>query len=128
MRTFILATAIVLVSGTAFAEPVTRGLSVASAEPKTMTEKLKAAGIEPVQEVAVETTTAAAKTTPAATRSVEPQAPGVSTTAGAEHEIHPKSESRAESRKPPKARPVVKKRESDEQKARRIAARFGISW
>ena len=155
MRKLILATAIILLSSSAFAGP--RGLSspqaaepqkpfhqaevtvlpapaeqpAASVEaplrvevpPLTVEEKLKAAGeiksdgtpvAKPVEATAVQAKPVEAQ----APVQVQPAAAPVEAKAAAQALPEPK----------PAKTHVAKKRESDEQKARRIAARYGISW
>ncbi len=160
MRKLILATAIILLSSSAFAGP--RGLSstqpaepqkpVRQAEvtilpapdeqpaarnvelplrvevpPLTVEEKLKAAGEikSDGTPVARPVEAAPVQATPVQAKPVEAQAP-VQTQPAAKP-----VEAQAPVQAQPEQQPVKKrvaKRESDEQKARRIAARFGISW
>lgn len=154
MRKLILATAIILLSSSAFAGP--RGLSTpqpdepqkrihqaevtvlpAPAEqpaaatvepplrveppPLTVEEKLKAAGeIKP--DAAVQPVDAK----PVEAKPVEAQAP-----VQAQPVVKPveaQAPVQAQPEQKPVKKTVAKRRESDEHKARRIAARFGISW
>lgn len=144
MRKLILAAAIILVSSSAFAGG-SRGLSARSAEPQkpfrqaevtvlpgpaeqpavtappqTVEEKLKAAGeLRPDGR-------------PAPVVQIQPPAPAPVQAAP----VQPAPVQAASTPAPVQAQPVqtparkrvVKRGESDEHKARRIAARFGISW
>lgn len=109
MRKLILATTLILMSASAYAGP-SRGLIVASNDgPKlSVAEQIKALGPEQanVQKAEAKPEAKAETAAPAKTES--------------------KPEAKANTKAQPK--PVVKKRETDEQKARRIAARYGISW
>jgi hypothetical protein len=104
MRKFILISALLLASASAQASE-TRGLTLASAEP-TSVEK-----VEAVKPAAVQTDVKPEASKPAAA------APAAATPVAAT----------PEPAKPAPKAPVVR-RESDEAKARRIAARYGISW
>jgi hypothetical protein len=149
MRKLLLTTAIVLLTSSAFAGG-SRGLSApqptesqkpfrqaevtilpapgeqpaetsTQAAPQTMEDKLKAAGeLKPDGTPATQPVATPAPAQPAPIPVQAQPAPAPAQTRTTTVQAQP-------AQKPAKKR-VVRKRESDEQKARRIAARFGIYW
>ena len=148
MRKLILTAAIILVSSSAFAGG-SRGLSAQSAEPQkpfrqaevtilrgpaeqpavttppapqTVEEKLKAAGeLKPDGTPAAPPAQTQAPVQPAPIQAAPAQsAPAQAASAPAPVQAQPVQT--------PATKRVAKRGESDEHKARRIAARFGISW
>jgi len=110
MRKLILITALLLASATAQAGQL-RGLVIASNDEPQASEKIDA--VKPV-EAKPEVAPAEATKTEAPKADVKPEAAA------------------PEASKPKATKPVkhvqVKRHDSDEDKARRIAARYGISW
>jgi hypothetical protein len=122
MRKLVLATAIMLLSSSAFAGGLTRGLSSPqSAEPQ-----------QRYQQAEVTVLPAPGEQVTASTPGSAPQTVEQKLKAVGEIKSDPTPAAKPVEAKATEAQPVKRrattKRETDEQKARRIAGRYGISW
>ena len=118
MRKLILISALLLATGAAAQAGETRSLSLAGV---AMTEPAK-----PITQVSMQLAQAAAAPTTETTAPLPAQAPATTTTAP-EPKAEPKTTETKTDTKPSK--PVKKvRRETGEQKARRIAAKYGVYW
>lgn len=124
MRKLMLISAVLLASAVSAQAGETRSLSLAG---MAVTEPAK-----PITQVSMQLAQAATAPTDATTPAQAPAqaqtpAPAATMTTTTESKAEPKADTRTSETKPSK--PVKKvRRETDEQKARRIAAKYGVYW